>query len=142
MVLPGIQAIFGFQLVAVFNQGFRANLSQREQLVHLVALIFMAISAILVMAPAAYHRQAHHQISKHFVAISGQFLAAAMVPLALGSCLDIFLITRIIVGSQLASGLVALGLFLVYTWTWFLFPQLRARRIEQLPVQPARPQGR
>ena len=35
MVLPGIQTLFGFQLIAVFNQGFKANLSQVEQIIHL-----------------------------------------------------------------------------------------------------------
>ena len=137
MVLPGIQAIFGFQLVAVFSQGFKAYLSQSEQIVHLAALILMAISAILVMAPAAYHRQAHHQISKHFVEMSGNFLAVAMVPLALGSCMDIFLIARVIVQSRLVSGLITGSLFLVYAWTWFIFPRLRAKKIEDLPVHTA-----
>ena len=31
MVLPGIQALFGFQLIAVFNQGFAQKLSAAEQ---------------------------------------------------------------------------------------------------------------
>jgi hypothetical protein len=32
MVLPGIQALFGFQLIAVFNEGFAEKLSSNEQL--------------------------------------------------------------------------------------------------------------
>src|SRR5438445_33623 len=32
MVLPGIQALFGFQLIAVFNQGFGEKLSHGAQL--------------------------------------------------------------------------------------------------------------
>ena len=35
MVLPGIQALFGFQLVAVFNQRFSTDLTNSEQIVHL-----------------------------------------------------------------------------------------------------------
>ena len=37
-VLPGIQALFGFQLIAVFNTGFASKLSAAEQrtLLHLV----------------------------------------------------------------------------------------------------------
>ncbi len=31
MVLPGIQALFGFQLIAVFNEGFAQKLSVLEQ---------------------------------------------------------------------------------------------------------------
>jgi len=35
MVLPGIQALFGFQLVAVFNNRFETALSPSEQTLHL-----------------------------------------------------------------------------------------------------------
>ena len=31
MVLPGIQALFGFQLIVVFNSGFDQKLSATEQ---------------------------------------------------------------------------------------------------------------
>jgi hypothetical protein len=36
MVLPGIQALFGFQLIAVFNQGFNEKLSTVQQQLHFV----------------------------------------------------------------------------------------------------------
>ena len=48
MVLPGIQALFGFQLIAVFNQGFGEKLSQAQQVVHLVALVLTTLSMALV----------------------------------------------------------------------------------------------
>jgi Family of unknown function (DUF6328) len=38
MVLPGIQALFGFQLIAVFNQGFGEKLTIGEERLHLVAI--------------------------------------------------------------------------------------------------------
>lgn len=34
-VLPGVQALFGFQLVVVFNQRFANELSPGEQRIHL-----------------------------------------------------------------------------------------------------------
>jgi hypothetical protein len=37
MVLPGVQAVLGFQLIAVFNQRFQ-ELSAGEQLLHLAGL--------------------------------------------------------------------------------------------------------
>ncbi len=36
MILPGIQAFFGFQLIAIFNNRFQ-DLTQAEQVLHLVA---------------------------------------------------------------------------------------------------------
>jgi hypothetical protein len=134
MVLPGIQTLFGFQLIVVFNQGFKANLTQEEQIVHLIAIILVAISAVLVVAPAAYHRQANHQISEHFIELSSRFLAWAMAPLALGTCMDIYLVTKMIVLSDTLSLLVTGLLGIVYTWTWFVFPKVRGSQIKTLPT--------
>jgi uncharacterized BrkB/YihY/UPF0761 family membrane protein len=55
MVLPGIQTLFGFQLIAVFNSTFRERLSSPEQDLHLVAkilnneLLGLLLSAILLV---------------------------------------------------------------------------------------------
>lgn len=134
MVLPGVQALFGFQLMAVFNQGFKTVLSENEQAMHLAALLLVALASILVVAPAAYHRQANHQISKHFVELSSRYLAWALAPLALGTCLDIYLVARIILGSVVASLITTFVISAVYLWTWFIFPKIRAVRIEKLPL--------
>ena len=136
MVLPGIQALFGFQMIAVFNQNFKVSLSRDEQLIHLIALLLVALSAVLVVAPAAYHRQANHQISKHFIELSSRFLAWAMAPLAIGTCLDIYLVSRIILESPVASVLVTSVIFLLYAWIWFIWPKLRAKKLEELPTHP------
>ncbi len=61
MVLPGIQALFGFQLIAVFNQGFAEKLAPAEQIVHLLAFALVAIATALIITPAAYHRQAERE---------------------------------------------------------------------------------
>lgn len=135
MVLPGIQALFGFQLIAVFNQNFKLSLTVTEQIVHLIALLMIALSAILVVAPAAYHRQAEHQISKHFIELSSRYLAWAMVPLAIGTCLDIYLVTKVILNSIFLSLLVTLFISLIYAWVWFIFPKIHAKTIENLPTQ-------
>ncbi|TPV98900.1 MAG: hypothetical protein USCAAHI_01656 [Beijerinckiaceae bacterium] len=52
VVLPGIQDLFGFQLIAVFNERFR-QLSEGEQLIHLTAIMLVAIAIALIMTPAA-----------------------------------------------------------------------------------------
>jgi hypothetical protein len=57
MVLPGIQALFGFQLIAVFNDGFAQKLSTVQQQIHFVSIVLTVIAIALVMTPAALHRQ-------------------------------------------------------------------------------------
>src|SRR5512143_2292850 len=56
MVLPGIQALFGFQLIAVFNQRFAEDLTAVERCMHLAAVGLVAIAVGIVMTPAAMHR--------------------------------------------------------------------------------------
>ena len=81
MVLPGIQAFFGFQLIAVFNTGFQ-ELTHTEQVLHLIALLLLAVSIALIMTPAAYHRIAERgMVSRRFVALASRFLECAMFPL-------------------------------------------------------------
>jgi len=81
MVLPGIQALFGFQLIAVFNQGgFDQKLPEVGQMVHLVALILTALSMALVMTPAALHRPAEPmEVSERFLWLASNLILAGMM---------------------------------------------------------------
>lgn len=84
MVLPGVQALFGFQLIAVFNNRFYKDLSYFDQRLHLAALLLAALSIALLMTPAAYHRQVEpSQISKRFNRIATRLITLALAPLAL-----------------------------------------------------------
>lgn len=126
MVLPGIQALFGFQLVSVFSASFATALSQAEKHLHLVALGMIAIAVVLVMTPAAIHRRmgARH-VSRRFIETSTQLLFASMFPLALGICIDFYLIARVISGNKSVALLLALGMLAVISVLWFFFPRLR-----------------
>ena len=49
----------GFQLIAVFNRPF-LDLDAAHRLLHLGALVLVAIAIGLIMAPASYRRLASH----------------------------------------------------------------------------------
>lgn len=107
MLLPGVQAVLGFQLVAVINQRFQ-DLSPGEQLLHLAAFLLMAVAMGLVMAPAAYHCQVERgSASQHFVDLSSTLLTLALLPLVAGLGLDTFLIARLILAEEAVAMLVA-----------------------------------
>lgn len=98
MVLPGIQALFGFQLVVVFSPGFSEKLTRPEQIVHFVAITLIAVAVALIMTPAALHRgTGSKKVTATFVNLSARLLFLSMLPLALGICMDFYLIARIIV---------------------------------------------
>jgi hypothetical protein len=128
MVLPGIQALFGFQLIAVFNEGFSEKLSGPQQLMHLAAIVLVGIAIALVMAPAALHRQAEPQeVSERFVWLSSNLLLASMYPLAIAICLDTWLVSSIIVGHDAAGIAVALVLLMIFGLFWLVLPRRESR---------------
>lgn len=131
MVLPGIQALFGFQLVAVFNSTFWTKLDRFEQVIHFVALGLVACSVALVMTPAAYHRQAEPlTISKRFLAISTRLLFWSMYPLMSAILLDFYLIGSLILDSRSLSVLATLLVCNVFLVLWVLLP--RVRRLQRM----------
>src|SRR3982074_963763 len=87
MVLPGIQALFGFQLIAVFNDGFAEKLSAVQQRIHLASIILTVIAVALVMTPAALHRQIDPlSVTRRFIWSSTILLLLSLLPLAMSIC--------------------------------------------------------
>jgi Family of unknown function (DUF6328) len=129
MVLPGVQALFGFQLICVFTPGFVERLASTEQRLHLLALALVAIAGALVMAPAAYHRQTTpREASARFLLLGSRLLLWALVALMIGIGLDFYLIARVILGARLLSGVLAGVLVAVFSMLWFGLPRVGAAR--------------
>src|SRR6476620_2244399 len=123
-VVPGMQALFGFQLIAVFSTAFKGELSPAERVLHLVALVLVTIALVLVMAPTAVHRQTEPEsVSRRFITISSRLLMASMIPLAIGICLDVYIVARVIVDSREVAGIVAASLLAVFIVFWLLLPR-------------------
>ena len=126
MVLPGIQALFGFQLIAVFNPGFAEKLSTVEQQLHLVSTLLTVCAVALVMTPAALHRQIDPlAVNRRFIESSTMLLLLSMFPLSIGICLEIYLIAHIITGVVWLSLLIAVGLLLLFFSLWILLPHFK-----------------
>jgi len=122
MVLPGVQAVLGFQLVAVFNQRFQ-DLSSAEQVLHLVAFLLVALAMGLMMTPAAYHRQVERgRVSRRFVELSSTLLTIAMLPLIGGVSLDTYLISRLILGAPETATMAAGVVAIVLAGLWYALP--------------------
>jgi len=129
MVLPGIQTLFGFQLIAAFNERF-SRLDPALQLLHYGALLLVAVAIALIMAPAAYHRLAErHSVSETFVRLASGFISAAMVPFMLAIAIEVYLLGRVILGDGAFSAAVAVCMLVIFSALWFALPLgLRAAR--------------
>jgi hypothetical protein len=132
MVLPGVQALFGFQLIAVFSEGFERRLSEAEQSLHLAAIVLVTIAIALVMTPAAYHRQVEpRRATVSFVVLASHLVSAAMLPLAAGLAIDVHLIARVITGLPSLAAAIGVVVFLLFVALWFAFPQWRAAQLRR-----------
>ena len=99
MVLPGIQALFGFQLIAVFNQGFNEKLSTAQQQLHFISIILTVCAVALVMTPAALHRQIDPlAVTRWFIDSSTILLLLSMFPLGLSISLELTLSPKLSLG--------------------------------------------
>jgi len=123
MVLPGIQALLGFQLISFFSPGFDRKLALVEQRLHLLALVLVAVAVALVMTPAAYHRQTgRREVTETFVALSTRLLLYSMLPLAVGITIDVALIAGMMFERAVVV-LLASTLFVIFLGLWFVLPR-------------------
>ena len=123
-VVPGMQALFGFQLIAVFSTEFRNRLTFTERTVHLFAIVLVTIAIVLVMAPAALHRQTEPRtVSARFIQVSSRLLMASMIPLAIGICLDVYIVARATIDSQPVAAAIAVALLCVFATFWLVLPR-------------------
>jgi len=128
MVLPGVQAIFGFQLIAGFQQRFAEDLPPPVQWLHFGSLTLVALAAALVMTPAALHRITGVQhVTRAFLERSSRLLLAGMWILAVGLSCEYFVIGWLIFESPwLAGG--AMVLLALLSILWYFYPRMERRR--------------
>ncbi|MDB5413826.1 MAG: hypothetical protein JWR10_2161 [Rubritepida sp.] len=130
VVLPGAQALLGFQLAIVLTSGF-AELPAADRALHGIALGLIALSTMLLMAPAAYHRIVYDgTVAEEFYRTASLFILAATVFLALGLTADIHVVAGRISGDAKVANVAAAGTAVALFGLWHAWPWLaRARRI-------------
>ncbi|MFO1396065.1 MAG: DUF6328 family protein [Burkholderiales bacterium] len=128
MVLPGVQALFGFQLIAVFNQRFE-TLSETHQDIHLAALFAVALAIAFIMTPAIYHRLAEPtSVSVAFVRLASRCLAATAVPLLAGIGLEFYLVATLIEPRLHLNAVLTAIVVATFAGLWFVLPLVRRAR--------------
>jgi hypothetical protein len=124
VVLPGAQALLGFQLTIVLTSGF-AELPPSAKALHGVALGLIALATILLMTPATYHRIVYGgALAPDFYRVASRFLLAATVFLALGLSADIHVVVTKITESEAIANALAIAtaaalLGLWHAWPWW-----------------------
>jgi len=128
-ILPGIQALFGFQLIAIFNDGFDEKLNASEQYLHLAAIALVAVAVVLIMAPAAYHRQTGPmKVNATFITVASRAALVAMVALMLGLTLEFYVVAQVVLAQTNWALFLAVVLCGFIMLVWFMVPRIQMLR--------------
>ena len=123
VVLPGAQALFGFQLAIVLTRAF-------EQLPKASAsLLLVALAVMMLMAPAPYHRIVYAgEDTEDMYRVSSALVTGATLPLGLGLAGDVYVVIAKISGSFAIGSFTGGVAFVFLIGLWYLYPIIVARR--------------
>jgi Family of unknown function (DUF6328) len=129
VMLPGAQAILGFQFAVMLSKAFD-QLPTSAHIVHVAALVLIAVTVILLMTPAAIHRISFGgEDTEGFYTIGGRFVVAAAVPLGLGISLELY-VALVRATQSPALGVVgACAIAALFAGLWFVQPLLLRKRL-------------
>ena len=128
VVLPGAQALLGFQFSTILLEAFD-KLPLSSKYIHMMSLALMALSVILLMTPAAYHRIAEHgEDTEEFHSVASRLLLASMVTLPIGICGDLFVVVRKVTNDSTISAVSSFFALAVFFGLWFGFTIYRKQK--------------
>jgi len=131
VVLPGAQALLGFQLIATLTDSFE-RMPRPARMVHLASLALIALTTILLMAPAAWHRIVEEgENTERFHRIASLFVLWSLVFLGLGVSVDFFVFFEKVTQSRFAAGAAAATALLFYYGFWFGYTIYRRSKKER-----------
>jgi hypothetical protein len=122
VMLPGAQALLGFQLAILLTQGFE-GLSEISKIVHTFALCCVALTVILLMTPASIHRIGYGgENTERFLRVGSRLVIAAAIPLAAGIAGDIYVAVSKALNWPQAGTLVAIATAALLAGMWIIYP--------------------
>jgi hypothetical protein len=132
VIIPGNQALLGFQFAVILQRGF-SELSPWLKWLHLSSLSLITLSTILLLTPAAYHRIVENgEETTGFYRVAHVLVLSALPPLAIGVCGDFFIIVFKITGKMALSLTGCLIMLAIFVALWFGYTLYRRHRQARL----------
>jgi hypothetical protein len=119
-VLPGVQVLFGFLLVAPFGQRF-GELDAVGRNGFAVAVVAAGVSAVCFLSPTSYHRVAPRSDRRRRLRLGVRFQLVGMAALLVAMTAALFVVGRFIYGTRegiLIGAVTAVGGLL----SWYALP--------------------
>ena len=127
VVLPGAQAMLGFQFVVTMTKAF-AEMPTFVRMVHFAALGLVALAIMLLITPAAVHRITFRGLDvERAHDIGSTLVSVAMVPLALGLSADFFVASYKMLGDIQPAGVAAAIVLAALLGLWYALPLVLRR---------------
>ena len=128
VVLPGAQALFGFQLAIVLTRPFE-QLPKSSIVVHAASLLLVALAVMMLMAPAPYHRIVYAgEDTEDMYRVGSALVTGATLPLGLGLAGDVYVVIAKISGSFAIGSFTGGVAFVFLIGLWYLYPIIVTRR--------------
>ena len=122
VIIPGGQALFGFQFIAMLTKGFD-QLPHASQLVHSAGLCLIALNVIFLMTPAALHRLSFGgEDSDTFLRLASWLVITAPLFLALGIAAELYVLFEKVLANSGFALTASLGGLLTMTMFWYIIP--------------------
>jgi hypothetical protein len=119
VILPGNQALLGFQFAVTLQQGFR-DLPSAPKLVHVISLSLIAVSTILLLTPAPYHRIVEGgEETETFYRMASRLVLSSLPPMAAGISADFFVVVYKMSNRYAISTLASVCMFCFFCAMWF-----------------------
>ncbi|KAA2261027.1 hypothetical protein F0L68_18905 [Solihabitans fulvus] len=121
----GVQILFGFLLSVAFTERY-AHADEFVRVTHLVTVLFSAAAAMLLTAPASWHRLLfRHGRRAEIIRVANVFALSGLVALACAMTGTVLLLGEVVLGGWAA---ILLGVLagLGFLTLWFALP-LRER---------------
>jgi hypothetical protein len=136
VVLPGAQALLGFQFAVTLTKTF-AELSVTERTVHFVSLCAIAIAIMILLTPATIHRLTFAgRDAVRFHTIGSVLVTAALAPILVGVATDFYVATVAILHDRMIAIVGAALVAVCLGNLWYAVP-LWLRRSSNAPTEEA-----
>jgi hypothetical protein len=127
LIIPGGQALFGFQFIAMLTSGFD-RLPESAKVVHASALCMIGMNVIIMMTPAALHRLSFDgEDSVRFLRLGSALVIIGPLFLAAGISAETYIVFLKVLNSSQVAVAAAISTITVMIGLWYVWPLLLRR---------------